>query len=138
MSGARKARWFYFIPHRWEEDTTFWEDIWLILDVPEWKTDSLWLTVSTLGGLSDEERKNAEEELGGAEFRLYRDHFNLTVRRERMNLAELLEWTQVALREVNLPCDELVEGTHEMFAGSNEHARHLEEAAKLAKEMGLE
>jgi hypothetical protein len=66
---------------------------------------------------------------------LDRERLDRIVRVERFTKTELLAWVRIALAELGLPCDELLEGDLAWFADSNQHARMVAEAKRRIAEI---
>ena len=137
-------RWSYYIPHVWNSpsDRTTWEDVWLRLEEQAAEGGSLWLTFDA--GKTDEEVAGAaaawqdaradhpQRDLLGRWLQLDDKEFLITpdldiwIRQGDFDLPELLDWVRVFIGRFFADLSpELVEGTFEEFADSNQHARTI-------------
>ena len=123
-------KWLYHIPHVWDTSTDrhVWEDVYLLPDAASDGTPSLWLTIDALGDPevpehgSDRAEFRAESlaKLGDADWHIHES--SMVVRAVDFNLAELLEWVHVYLRETGFDCAGLTHAAIERFAATNDHA----------------
>jgi hypothetical protein len=134
--GVRSMKWLYFIPHVWDgpDARATWEDVYLKPLGPDYRGESLWLTVDALGdetivehGADRQEfREEALRKLGSM------DHWigdgDMIVRAVDFTRDELLGWVKIWLEHHEFAVTELVEGSRAAFAGTNDHARAIEAA----------
>ncbi|MFN8490202.1 MAG: hypothetical protein U0350_21625 [Caldilineaceae bacterium] len=107
--------WKYYIPHLWEQEREVWEDIYLLPDDAAYTGDAIWLTVDALGFYEAEERRAAEEKLGGAAYWI--EGADMLVATEDFTRAELLDWLQLWFEQHDIPLTELVESDYSAFQG---------------------
>jgi hypothetical protein len=138
-------RWNYYVPHEWEspDDRHTWEDVYLRAEDDD--GPSMWLTVDA-GGDDEQLAKRvafygdrlthspAAYYLGrwlkarGIELFVFPD-LDIEIRPADVNLGELLEVVKAFLTAfIGDPDPELVPGSLEDFAGSNQHAQTVARA----------
>ena len=121
-------KWRYYFVHRWDRPRLVWEDIYLAPDMPGYDGPSIWLTIDALGDEQDpshgSDRAEAKalflSKLGDQDYHI--DGTDMIVRARDFDRAELLRWVRIWLNESGLQVTQLVRGTLEDFAGSNDHA----------------
>ena len=126
-------KWKYHIPHEWDTPRTVGEDVWLLPDDPDYKGNSIWLTIDALGDSSDpshgsereEFQKEALEKLGNKEFWI--DNADMIIRVRDFNKEELLVWVKVWLTENGFTVSDLIEAPFKEFAETNDHAKLIEQ-----------
>jgi hypothetical protein len=143
--GAAQVNWKYHIPHIWDPPTRRmgWAEVWLLPDDPEYRGESVWLTIDALSGGPDfgvepgEFRRQALEKIGERPFWIRpRGDANarleagadcdMLVRAEDFDREEFLKWVELWLRETGLACSGLIEAPYDDFAGSNKQARAID------------
>ena len=140
--------WKYFIPHEWKspEQRTQWEDVWLLPEDGSNEGKSYWFTLNALtygaAGIADEYQYEPDDPLCGfagspmvREKNLQllgdREYFttplcDMVARIDDFNMYELLEWTTLFIRvQFGDPEPELIPGSYDEFAGSNQHADEI-------------
>ena len=130
--------WKYYIPHSWNSPRAVWEDVWLLPCDPDYKGESIWLTVDALGDASDpthgserpEFQKEALEKLGQNDYWI--EAGDMIVRARDFSKEELLEWVKTWLRETGFKVTALVEASIEEFAETNEQAKMIMSLRKRA------
>ena len=125
------GHWLYFIPHRWEDEKTSWEDVYLMPDIPGLRK-SIWLTVNAIGGGKRKhelirqfrERTRQKKRLNKKGFYLD-DNDNLYVKNIKFTKRELLGWALIWLKEKGFCVTKLVRAPSARFTGSNQHALNI-------------
>ena len=123
-------KWLYHIPHVWDAPTDrhVWEDVYLLPESAPDGMPSLWVTVDALGDPTVPEHGSDRAEfcaeslvtLGDNDWHI--NETNMLVRPIDFNLAELLDWVRIWLRETGFDCTDLIATPIEMFANTNDHA----------------
>lgn len=121
--------WKYHIPHTWESPRGVWEDVWLLPDDPNYKGESIWLTIDAFGDVSDPDygseradfQKEALKRLGDKQYWI--GSGEMIVRATDFTKDELLHWVKVWLEETGFIVSSLREAPIEEFADTNEQAR---------------
>jgi hypothetical protein len=124
--------WKYHIPHVWNTTRTVWEDVYLLPDLPDHESESIWLTIDALGDAADpahgsdreEFQREALEKLGDKED--WVGGADMIIRARDFSKEELLQWVKVWLRESGFPVASLEEAPFSDFAGTNQHANILD------------
>lgn len=113
-------KWLYYIPHKWEEEKTTWEDIWLQPIVRDVAAESYWLTVSI------DDRLEFGYVIEGDEMHV----------QEPFTKQELLEYAETWIGEhLGVTAVSLIEGDLDEFEGTNDHARSVSIAKKRAEQL---
>ena len=94
-------------------------------DDPKYQEASIWLTISALGGKPEteydaEERAENLKRLGPNDYWI--QGADMLVRATDFDLGEFLGWVRVWLLHMGLEGAELIAGSAEEFAGTNQHA----------------
>jgi hypothetical protein len=130
--------WYYYIPHRWDNQRKVWEDIYLLPDFKDWSGESLWMTIdAALFKTTNEYEEHIVckrcELLGDNEFYVDQERLDVVVYAEDFDLPELLEWVRKVMNSLGLGPVELIEGPAAMFAGTNLHSQMIGEATDVAE-----
>lgn len=114
----------YRFAHEWQSERTIWEDVYLLVDDPEFEGSGIHLTVVGVGDsqVEAEDRALAIERLAGREYVIDRQAGDMYVHTDDFTKAELLGWTRVFLEEVGIGVDQLVEAPLSFFLGRIAHA----------------
>jgi hypothetical protein len=128
--------WKYYIPHVWDAPRTVWGDVWLLPCDPNYKGESIWLTVDALGDVSEpthgseraEFQKQALERLGQSDYWI--EAGDMIVRAKDFSKEELLEWVKTWLTATGFKVTALVEAPMEEFAETNQQARIISSLGK--------
>ena len=122
--------WKYYIPHVWDTDTTCWEDVYLLPDIPLPSAEeirSIWLTIDSLAFYDQDpcitgDRNRAEvlRLLGEADFLI--EGNDMVVRDEVMTKERVVHWARLFLEHSGFPVAAMREAQHDEFSDTNEHA----------------
>jgi hypothetical protein len=140
-------KWLYYIPHLWlKDEKAQWEDVYLLPapGQPRFQTRrhkrSLWVTIDALGTPKRSKqdkalRQEAIDRLGDKDHCYEDDPTNMLVRQNLMDKDDFLGWVKVWIMEqLGDPDPELLRGTGEDFAGTNQHACEVAKVKKAKKQ----
>ena len=115
-------RWGYYVPHKWPEESTIWEDIYLYPQDPSWDRPAIWLTVEAVdeSTFADYGMTRADYEAllgrGLRDRRLLIEDRQMTLRAADFDFPTLLECARAWLEANDLECEDFVAVSHEEMA----------------------